>query len=244
MRTSNKLIIATFLLLLLSLFGYDCMLKAAYKSGDYKDPYSDFKSLDYKDFDAVDIVSSTAANVKFVQGPFSIKVGKITLDYVKIKQQGRRLQIDANFEDHYMGNSYPYIIVISCPKLAEISTNASYIANKKLIIDTTVRDDWNMRQVLIDGFKQDSLSISQDYGSTVMLANNTIRSVNAVVGKSPGSGSKFIVLKTNQFQKTNFDIRTKSRLLLNDAIIHTLSYHLADSAKLIVTGAAQGLIKN
>lgn len=243
MRTSNKLIIATFLLLLLSLFGYDCMLKAAYQSGDYKDPYSDFKSLDYKNFDAVDIVSSTAASVKFVQGPFSIKIDRVALDYVKFKQENRRLQIEANFEDHYMGNPNPYIIVISCPKLTEISTNASYIANKKLVIDTIVKDDWNMRQVLIDGFKQDSLSISQDYGSTVVLANNTIGAVNAVVGKSPGSGSKFIVLKTNQFQKTNFDIRTKSRLLLNDATIHTLNYHLADSARLVITGAAQSLIK-
>jgi hypothetical protein len=243
MRTSNKLIMATFLLIVSSLFGYDCLLKAAYKSGSYKDPYSSFKTFNFKNFDAVDIISSTAANVKFVQGPFSVRIDRVALDYVKVKQEGGRLQISAAFEGQYYGNPNPYLVVISCPRLSKLNTNAIYTTNKRIKIDTIAREDWNMRQVLIDGFKQDSLTIDQDYGSTVVLANNNIRAISAVVGKSPNSGSKIVVLKTNVLQETNFDIRNRSRLILNDAIIPNLKYNLSDSAKLVLTGAAQNLIK-
>ncbi len=36
-----------------------------------------------------------------------------------------------------------------------------------------------MRQVLIDGFRQDSLRISQDFGSTIVLSNNNILNPSA-----------------------------------------------------------------
>ena len=101
-----------------------------------------------------------------------------------------------------------------------------------------------MRQVLIDGFKQDSLTIKQDYGSTVVLANNHILSINGIIGISKKSSSKLIIQKSNQFRDVKLDIQNKSSLLLNDALIHNLNYHLADSAKLVLTGNAQNLIKN
>jgi hypothetical protein len=242
MKTSNKLILTALLLTLVSLSYYNYLLKKAFVSGKYKDPYASFVTLKFKDFDTVDVVSSTAANVKFVQGPFKVMIDTGALDYTRIKQTGHHLRIDAAFEFDYLYNPNAYLLVISCPSLAKISANATYMANKKPVTDTIVRDDWNMHQVLIDGFKQDSLSISQDYGSTVELANNKIQSIHASVGKSNRSGSKIIILKGNQFGNAIFDIRTNSRLLLNDAVIHHLTYHLADSAKLIITGAAQKII--
>ncbi|HEY2582862.1 MAG TPA: hypothetical protein VGI43_13700 [Mucilaginibacter sp.] len=238
MRTSNKLITAIFLLILLSLFGYDYLLKTAYLTGSYKDPYGDFESLKFKDFDTVDVISSTVANVKFIQGPFSVKIDRVARDYIKIKQQGKRLQIDVNFASSFFGNPNPYVLLISCPNLNEVNTSAIYQIGTRRVTDTVAREDWHMRQVLIDGFHQDSLNITQDFGSTIVFNNNSIGSVNALVGKSPGSGSEIIVQKTNRFQKTNFDIHNKSKLLLNDAAIQSLNYHLADSAKLIMTGAA------
>jgi len=38
MKTSNKLVIAGIVLVLISLVGYDYLLKGAYVSGKYKDP--------------------------------------------------------------------------------------------------------------------------------------------------------------------------------------------------------------
>ncbi len=51
MKTSNKFLFAAIVLTLLSLVVYDILLKAAYKSGNYADPYKDFVTLNFKDFD-------------------------------------------------------------------------------------------------------------------------------------------------------------------------------------------------
>jgi hypothetical protein len=244
MKTSNKLILTALILILVSLIVYDYLLKAEYASGKYNDPYNGFVPLNYKGFDVVDLTSSTAVNVKFVQGPFSVRIDKNALNYTKVMQQGNHLIIDASFERDYLYNPNPYTLVISCPKLNEVNTNATYRSNNRQVTDTIVRDDWRMRQVLIDGFKQDSLHIIQDYGSTVVLANNTFGWVEAIVGKSNSSGSKIIILASNQFGDAKFDIRNRSTFLLNNAAIKTLSYHLADSAKLVLSGTAQNLLNN
>jgi hypothetical protein len=243
MKTSNKLVISALFLILASLFVYDLLLQSSYRSGAYKDPYRNYVTLPFKNFDAVDLNSSTAANVKFVQGPFKVRIDSIALEYVRVKQQNNRLLIDASFKDSYQYNPNPYTLVISCPKLTEVKANATYLAHKKQVTDTIVHESWNMRKVLIDGFKQDSLSINQDYGSTVVLSNNNIRSVKAIIGKSKESGSKIIFLKGNHFQDATLEIGNKSQLIYNDGFIHNLNYHLADSAKVVLTGAALNNLK-
>ena len=244
MKTSNKLLFSAIGLILLSLVVYDTLLKAEYKTGNYKDPYRSFVILKFADFNILDIHSSTAANVKFVQGPFSVRIDEDALKYVTVSQEGTHLRIDATFEGNYQGNMNQYILLISCPKLLEVNTDAAYRANNREVTDTIVRSDWNMRQVLIDGFKQDSLSISQDYGSTVVLANNHIRAVKAVVGKSTGSGSNLIIKSDNEFQDVTLAINNYSKLFLDNAGIQHLNYQLADSASLIIRGKANNLLVN
>lgn len=242
MKTSNKLIFAAMVLTVVLLIRYDLRLKAEYLTGAYKIPYSNYSTLHYTGFDIVDLNSSTAANVKFVQGPFSVRVDNNAMDYVVFKQQGNHLAINAVFERNYRWNPNPYVIVISCPTLTKLTTDASYLADNRMVTDTIVRDDWNMRQVLIEGFRQDSLSIEQDYGSTVVLAGNTIRSVRSVTGKSAGSGSRLILKSGNEFRDAVLDIGHRSTFFLENAAIQNLSYHLADSAELIVTGSAEHLL--
>jgi len=244
MKTSNKLVIAGIILVLISLVGYDFLLKGAYVSGKYKDPYNAFAGLNFKGFDTVDLVSSTAVNVKFVQGPFSVRIDSNFSAYTRLKQTGKRLQINAVFESGYLSDPTAYTMVISCPHLSVINTDATYKSNGKQVTDTIVRDDWRMRKVLIDGFKQDSLIINQDYGSTVVLANSHLQSVSTVTGRSGKSGSKLVILEDNQIQNANLDILNNSTLILGNARIGYLNYRLADSAKLILTGKAQNLLKN
>ena len=244
MKTSNKLILVAILVTLVCLVAYDLLLKDTYMSGDYKIPYKSYVTLPWKNFDIVEVNSSTAANVQFVQGPFSVKIDNFALEYTTIRQQGNRLQINAGFEGKYFYNPQPYVLLISCPKLTKVYANATYYVDKHRITDTTVRADWRMRKVLIDGFKQDSLSVEQDYGSTVILSNNIIRSVHAAIGKSKGSSSLIILEKSNQFDNASLDIGYKSKLELENCIIHHLAYHLSDSAKLIVSGSAHSILNN
>jgi hypothetical protein len=244
MKTSTKFLFAAAVLTLLSLVVYDMMLKAAYKSGNYKDPYKNFVTLDFKDFDILDLPSSTAANVKIVQGPFSIRMDENTKDYVQVSQVGKHLRIHAAFEGNYQMNPNPYIFLISCPALSEVNTNAGYQANNMEVTDTIVREDWNMRQVLIEGFTQDSLHITQDYGSTIVFSKNHIRVINAMIGLSPRSGSNLIIQDSNVFDRAILDIKNNSKLFLDDASIKNLDWQLGDNAKLIITGKAKNLLNN
>src|SRR5260370_37827604 len=104
------------------------------------------------------------------------------MSYTFIKQSGKRLQINAVYEYNYYSDLNPYIIVISCPKLSELIADATYRSNNKQVTDTIVREEWKMRQVLVEGFTQDSLTINQDYGSTVVLSNNNINLIKAKIG--------------------------------------------------------------
>jgi len=244
MKKSNALIIAGLGLTLISLIAYDFELKAEYESGRYKIPYQNFRSMSFKDFDILDLHSSTAANVKFIQGPFNVLVQENAMSYIRINQDGSHLKIDAAFEADYQGNPEPYVVIISCPNLAEVNTNATYMANGRQVTDSFVRDDWKMRQVLIEGFRQDSISILQDYASAVVVDSSHIRSVHAVLGESKGSGSNLIIRKSNQFDNAFFDVGEKSKLFLENAVIRHLNYQLADNAQLIVVGRAKNLIDN
>jgi hypothetical protein len=244
MKTSNRLIVAAIVLLVGALFAYDQMLKNEYLSGRYKDLYKDFKSLSFKDFDAVDLPSSTASNVKFIQGPYSVKIAPGALNYTTVKQTGNRLQIQSSFKGSYNYNGFDYILVISCPKLTEINASAVYkkYRGTQVYVDTAVRDDWHMRQVLIEGFNEDSISVKQNYGSTVVLSNNHIRALNAVVGISDSSGSKFIINKNNQINNAKINVLNRSSFILYGKAVQNLNYQLADSAKIMFDGAAQTII--
>ena len=244
MKASNKFLFAAIVLTVLSLVVYDILLKAAYKSGNYADPYKDFVTLNFKDFDKLNLPSSTAANVKIIQGSFSVRIDENAKSYVQVNQEGSDLLINASFDGNYQTTSNQYILLISCPKLSELNANASYRANNTNVTDTIVREDWNMRQVLIDGFSQDSLHISQDYGSTIVLENNHIRAISAVIGKSRGSGSYLIIKDNNEFSNAELDIQNDSKLFLDNAKIQYLNYQLGDNAKLIVTGKAKNLLYN
>ncbi|HEV3250487.1 MAG TPA: hypothetical protein VGZ71_06020, partial [Puia sp.] len=244
MKTSNKFLLAAAVFTLLSLVVYDLFLRAEFKSGNYTDPYQDYVTLNFKDFDILDLPSSTAANAKIVQGPFSIRIDKYAADFVQVNQEGKRLQIKAGFEGNYQSTSSQYILLISCPKLSDVNANAGYRANNMKVTDTIVREDWNMRKVLIAGFKQDSLHISQDYGSTIVLENNHIRAISAVIGKSRGSGSNLIIEDNNEFGNAGLDILNDSKLFLENAKIQNLSYQLGDKSKLIITGKAKNLLNN
>jgi hypothetical protein len=197
-----------------------------------------------KDFDTLDLPSSTAANVKIVQGPCSIRMDRDALDFVQLKNEGHRLKISASFAGNYQSTTHQFILIISCPRLSAIMANAGYLSNNTQVTDTVVREDWNMRQVWVEGFREDSLLISQDYGSTVVLANNHIRVISAQIGKSPRSGSNLVIQDNNEFNSVYLDIQNNSKLYLDSASIKSLNIRLGDKSKMIITGKAKNLLNN
>ncbi len=79
-------------------------------------PDKDYVTLNFKDFDVIDLPSSTAANVKIIQGPFSVRIDENAKSYVKVSQEGSHLLVNACFEGNYQTTSSPYILLISCPE--------------------------------------------------------------------------------------------------------------------------------
>jgi len=239
MKTSTKIFIAALVFLVLCIGGYDLLLKKEFLTGRYKNFYSHFTQLPYKDFDALEINAAHKASVEVVQGAFGVKADPNILDYVQFTQKGRLLQMNIQYNTNRFYNDENYRIIISCPSLTSVTANAFMIINRQRVIDTTTNDNWNYGKLMINGFKQDSLIISQDYGSQVVLANNNIGLLNATVGLSPFSGSHITILKSNHFNVAKLQVLNKSTLNLNEAKINQLDYRPGDSTRLIINGAAK-----
>lgn len=242
MKTSSKIFIAALVFLVLCILGYDYLLKKEFNTGRYKDVYSYYIPLKFKNFNTLDINASQIANVKLVQGPFSVKMDPDARGYATIKQTGERLQIDVTFDGSQYYNHAAYLLLISCPVIKSVNASAFVTDKNQKKIDTVANEGWNGRNVLIEGFKQDSLTITQNYGSQILLANNTIGSLNATVGQSPLSGSILTVLEDNRFENANLQIMNRSKLILKQARIKNLHYSLADSTHLVLNGAAKNNI--
>ena len=243
MKISNLLVIIAVFVTFATLLTYDLFVRSVYASGVYKIPYYNYKTLSYTGFESIDVSSSTVANVKIIPGAFSVRIDPDARDYVLVSQLGKKLSIAVKFPGNYLGNGDDYTLVISCPVLRELSANATYEVGTRVVTDTTVVDHWRVRNILVEGFREDSLSIFQDYGSSVILKNNTISSVDAKIGKSPDSGSDLTLDTGNHFHYCQVMAENRSRLILENTRIDSLDYTIGDRARVIVAGNAQHLLK-
>lgn len=237
MRTSNKILIASLALLIISLAFYDLRLKAEYQKGDYTDPYRGYNSLNYRDFDEIELNASTAVNIIVVQGPYKVLANPNCDDFLRISKQGKRLVINAAFPNHYRNVLAAHILYISCPKISLLRTDAHYTADGIPVTDTVA---YNLQwySTLITGFKLDSLTLNAAHASNIVLENNQINTLNGIIGQSPGSGSALTIGSGNKFGKSNLNIYNKSQLVIKGPSSPDLNYSLADSATLTVNGAA------
>ena len=244
MKKSNIFLTAAVLILLTSILAFDFGIKARYKNGDFRNPYEEFITLDFKDFDSIYVNASTLANVKFVQGPFKVRVFEDRADIINVTQKGNVLSVDVDLKGDNYENS-PFALLISCPKIGLLVADDKYIEKGKLRVDTIARFDFihNNRlievskKVVIEGFNQDSLSIIQNNGSHVRLVNNRLKNISAIVGSSSKSVSFLTVDESNVIGSAHFDIRNKSQLFMSKATVDNLDYRLAPDAKITFPGA-------
>ncbi|HVV55411.1 MAG TPA: hypothetical protein VHC47_08810 [Mucilaginibacter sp.] len=227
----------------ISLAAYDLDLKAEYKKGDYTNPYRDYTSLDYRDFDEIELDASTAANLIITQGPYKILVNPGAHDFLHVSKLGRRLVIKAAFPDHYRAFTSEYMICVSCPKLLLLKTDARYTAGGTQVTDT-VANDLRWKPTLLTGFKLDSLDIRADHGSNIVLENDRIGYVGGTIGADENSGPALTIGPNNHFDKSNLDLLNKSRLIIKGAGTPNLTYRLADSATLMINGVAAKYLLN
>jgi len=237
MKTSTRILMVTLAVLIISLVVYDLSLKAEYLKGDYTNIYHDYNRLDYSGFDEIELNSSTAVNIILVQGPFKVLAHPNSEDFLHVSKQGKRLVINAAFPDHYKMIIASHVLYISCPKLSLLKMDARYTMHDTPVTDTVVRD-LRWYSTLITGFSLDSLRLQADNASNLVLENNRINTLNGIIGKSNNSRSVLTIGSNNKFAKSSLDICNKSQLIIKGSTSPNLNYHLADSATLVVNGAA------
>ena len=235
MKNSTKYLLAAVLVLLTSLTAYNMALRAEYRKGDYKNPLHGYVTLGFKDFTEVAVPASNAVSVKIVSGPYGVRLNPRATDYVHLRQQGGRLVITAVFPSgrHYFGQAET--VIISCPRLAALTTDAVYEEKGKPWVSKDYRDG---QRVLVQGFTQDSLVLQANRGSYIKLLDNKLGFLRAKAGATPGSHGLLELRADNQIAAADLTLGHQSELEINNVAIPKLRYHVADSVKVILTGAA------
>lgn len=237
MKTSTKIIIAALAILIGTLVFYDLGLRAEYLKGDFTDPHRKYVPLNYTGFDEIELKSSTAINIKLVQGPFRVMADPECISFVKITRQDNRLVINAVFSDYYRSLHSDFALLISCPKLTVFKADAVYRVPVSTVTDTSSNDFGHVPTV-ISGFNAGTLTISADHATNLVLENNRLDTLNALIGLHEKSRSNLTIGKNNLFRHSNVQILHNSYLRINNHDPVSFHYQLADSAMLLINGAA------
>lgn len=245
MKTSTKLILTALAVFTGMLIAYNVALTAAYKEGEFRNPFNDFTTLENKAFNAVTVNAANMISVEIVPGDYQVRVHKESAEYVKVVQRGNELIVDVANPDENLKRGSGMQVIISCPDLAILKTNARYTFAGKEQVDLVVPDRTYLRtNVVVKNMELDSLSIVQDNASSVVLEGNKIGQLQAVVGVSTGSGPKLYLKKENMIPRATLDIRHNSLLVLEDVALPNLTYTFSEQAKTIISGASLAALKS
>ncbi|EHQ30738.1 hypothetical protein [Mucilaginibacter paludis] len=242
MRTSNKILLATLVIFVVSLGIYNCALRAEFLTGDYKNPFKNYNTVDIKNFDRIEINAASQMDVSINKGDTKIHVTKSPSWDINFTLKGKTLVISM-VRRNYAEDSFNSVI-ISCPKLISVKAQAFYMYDTTRIVDNHEPTNYRYeRTVTVNGFTMDSLNLQQDNYSRVRLNHNTIGLLQARAGISKNATSMLSIDKTNMIQKADLQIGEKSTLELDDIFIPQLKYLFADSSKVTFSGVALKSLK-
>ncbi|MGI4833539.1 MAG: hypothetical protein ACRYFK_08775 [Janthinobacterium lividum] len=236
MKTSNLLLLIAALVFLGSLTAYNLALRTEYRLGTYKDPLRGYSHLAFQNFNEIAVPAASVASVKIVAGPWGVRLSPHAAPYVHVRQRGRRLEVSANFPERWAwlpGEA----VVISCPQLAALRTDAVYTEAGKRLTDTRIEPRY---RVLVQGFTQDTLRVQADRASRVELAANRLGYLAAETGRTPGSQTALQLDDDNHIGAARLRCDNRATLALNGLRIPSLQTQLADSAQLSLRGQALG----
>jgi hypothetical protein len=235
MKNSTKYLLAALLVLLASLTAYNMALRTEYRAGTYKDPLRNFTALNFKGFDEIAVPAASTITVKIVAGPYAVHLSPEAAEYVHLRQQGRQLLVSADFASHHEYLGGRPLLVISCPRLARLRTDAVYQQAGQPQVDKQYAGG---HLVQVQGFRQDSLTVRADHASRVELAGNKLALLRAEAGLSPGSHTTLQVGSDNHIAAASFRISHQAELLLDNTAIAQFQHQFSDSAKVTLTGVA------
>ena len=243
MKTSNKLILAALAVLLMGLAFYNNALRAEYRTGTFRDPLKNFVTIPVKAFDRLDLKSASLAGVRIEPGPYGVRVHKQAAEALQVQQQGQQLTLGFRFA----GSARPFLIssnhpaiIVTCPSLAALRTDASYSADGKVTIDHAQTFGYNF-SIAVRNFRQDSLLVEAENGSHIDLLGNTLGRLRVTAGHTEGSPIVRVHLG-NHIQQAKFRMGGKSKLVFDELAIPELAYQFADSATTTLPGRSLSVL--
>ncbi len=242
MKNSLKFLTATGLLLLGSLTAYNAALRADYRRGTFKDPLRNYTALPLRGFSTLAVPAAGAMRVRVEAGPYGVYVGKKAAQYVRVSQRGGRLTVALSYPEKEDFLGWGAAVVIHCPRLDALTAGTAYTLAGR---PETQRqgESPNPNELLVQGFVQDSLRLTQDHTAHVVLAGNRLGQLRAVVGGTPGSTAQLTINADNQLAATDLRLEAHATLVANNLALPRLRWHLGDSARVELSGAALGPVR-
>jgi hypothetical protein len=235
MKNSTKYLLAALLVLLASLTAYNMALRTEYHQGTYKDPLRNFTALNFKGFTEIAVPAASTISVKIVAGPYAVHLSPEAAEYVHLRQEGSQLLVSVAFPSHHEYLNNRPLLVISCPRLTSLRTDAVYQQAGQPQVD---KEYAGGHKVQVQGFRQDSLSVHADHASRVELTGNKLGLLRAEAAASPGSHTALQIGADNHIAAASFRISHQGELVLDNTAITQLHHQFGDSAKVTLTGAA------
>jgi hypothetical protein len=246
MKTSTKLMISALVILIISIGIYNRALKAEYLTGNFKNPYRNYKAIAVKDFTEVEINAAKMMDVEFKQGPFAVYKANYSSDTVTFNKVGNKLIVNVDLPEKPIESKgytdqdedrYDYShegIIICCPNLKVLKTSNVFLVKGKVLGNFNYNKDskYSHREILIAKFTADSLTLIQNGNSQVVLSASKIN--NLIM--SADNCASFKVQEGNTITNASLQIKAKAELWLNNISFPKLSYQISDSARVTLYG--------
>lgn len=238
MKTSNKLLIFTSLIIISALIFYNYGLRGEYRKGEYK---SRFYKMTKENIDGFTSIENKASNlyVRIERGDkFEIWFSNEIKDKVNFSKKNGKLVIDFNKlydeEDYFRSAN----LIIICPTLENFKAGNLIVKpyNKKYYIPQGT--------TTIYGFNQQELNLETNSFTDVSLESNKISSLFATVGDTKSTIAIINIDSNNKIDKLIAEVKGKSKLNLNNPLINIAEFQLSDSADVNLSGRALKLLKN
>jgi len=244
MKTSNKILIVAGLVVMGWVLIYDMAVKAEFVKEDYKKPHYQMKQLVFTNFNTIQHNAGNIIGIEVEKGPYGVWVDEFMDDKIAITQHGQTLQIDYTGTD-YHGSGRG--IVINCPDLVSITTNAFIKAGKSNNYEyqnnyvNSIIINGQYTPTSVEGFTAPLMNVCANEFTSIILENNTLGQLNAKIGDSKGRAG-LTVRPDNKITSADLQVPGKSALVLDNVAIGKIAYKLADSADVRLTGKAAHLL--
>jgi len=245
MKTSNKILIAATVVVLAWLIVFDMTLKAEYVKGDYNKPHYHMHQLGFSNFNIIEHNAGNIIGIRVEKGPYGVWMDDYLKDKITVSQHDKTLLIECTSKEDFGGNG----VIITCPDLVAITTNPlirpgnnpggrySRKSGTSLIIDY-----FPHATSTVTGFDQLSMTIVANEFTVIDMEKNTLGQLNAKVGDSKKGNAGVIITTNNKITFADFQVPGKSTLTLDNVVINKVTYKIADSADVHLTGKAVHLL--